>query len=101
VAHKPFETQADPAQTGPFKVPNFEFPRGITVERVGDRKGLLRSFDAISRSVDTSGQLDAADRYQQKAWDVLSSTAAREAFDRAIGLAEDPAVRQFLLEKRG
>jgi Protein of unknown function (DUF1501) len=81
VAHKPFETQADPAQTAPFKVPNFELPRGITVDRVGDRRGLLRSFDAIRRDVDTSGQLDAADRYQQKAWDVLSSVAAREAFD--------------------
>ena len=23
VAHKPFETQADPANSGPFKVPNF------------------------------------------------------------------------------
>jgi predicted RNA polymerase sigma factor len=26
---------------------------------------------------------------------------AADAFDRAIGLAEDPAVRQFLLQKRG
>jgi RNA polymerase sigma-70 factor (ECF subfamily) len=26
---------------------------------------------------------------------------AREAFDRAVALTEDPAVRQFLLEKRG
>jgi RNA polymerase sigma-70 factor (ECF subfamily) len=26
---------------------------------------------------------------------------ALDAFDRAIGLAEDPAVRQFLLERRG
>ncbi len=26
---------------------------------------------------------------------------ARDAFDRAIGLAEDPAVRQFLLQRRG
>jgi predicted RNA polymerase sigma factor len=26
---------------------------------------------------------------------------ARDAFDRAIGLTEDPAVRQFLLERRG
>jgi predicted RNA polymerase sigma factor len=26
---------------------------------------------------------------------------AAEAFDRAIGLAEDPAVREFLLERRG
>src|SRR6185503_14604810 len=47
VAHKPFETQADPAQTGPFKVPNFNLPSGITLERVGDRKGLIRSFDAV------------------------------------------------------
>jgi len=29
------------------------------------------------------------------------SREASEAFDRAIGLAEDPAVRQFLLQKRG
>ena len=82
VAHKPFETQADPANiSAPFKVPNFELPIGITVERVGDRKGLLRSFDAVRRDIDSSGQLDAVDRYQQKAWDVLSSAAAREAFD--------------------
>jgi RNA polymerase sigma-70 factor (ECF subfamily) len=26
---------------------------------------------------------------------------AAEAYDRAIGLAEDPAVREFLLQKRG
>jgi hypothetical protein len=81
VAHKPFETQADPAQTGPFKVPNFELPSGITLERVGDRKGLIRSFDAVRRDMDTSGEFDALDRYQQKAWDVLTSVAAREAFD--------------------
>jgi RNA polymerase sigma-70 factor (ECF subfamily) len=29
------------------------------------------------------------------------TTAAAEAFDRAIGLTEDPAVRQFLLQRRG
>jgi hypothetical protein len=81
VAHKPFETQADPAQPGPFRVPNFELPSGITVERVGDRKGLLHSFDAIRRDVDNTGQFEAVDRYQQKAWDVLSSAVAREAFD--------------------
>ena len=26
---------------------------------------------------------------------------AADAYDRAIGLAEDPAVREFLLQKRG
>jgi predicted RNA polymerase sigma factor len=29
------------------------------------------------------------------------TSEAEEAFDRAIGLAEDPAVRQFLLQRRG
>jgi len=32
----------------------------------------------------------------------LGRTAeASDAYDRAIGLAEDPAIRQFLLKKRG
>jgi RNA polymerase sigma-70 factor (ECF subfamily) len=26
---------------------------------------------------------------------------ASEAYDRAIGLAEDPVIREFLLQKRG
>ena len=32
---------------------------------------------------------------------VGKTSEARNAFDRAIGLAEDPAVRQFLLQRRG
>jgi hypothetical protein len=81
VAHKPFETQADPANAGPFRIPNFSFPEGITLEQVGERKNLLKSFDALRRDVDSTGQLDAVDRYQQKAWDMLTSPTAREAFD--------------------
>jgi hypothetical protein len=81
VAHKPFETGADPAQPGPFRVPNFSLPAGVTLEQVGDRRGLLRSFDTIRRDLDNSGQLGALDRYNQRAWDILTSTAARDAFD--------------------
>jgi Protein of unknown function (DUF1501) len=81
VSHKPFETQADPAQLGPFRLPNFALPEGVTLERVGHRKGLLKSFDVIRRDVDQSGQLEAADRYQQQAWEIVTSSAAREAFD--------------------
>jgi predicted RNA polymerase sigma factor len=29
------------------------------------------------------------------------TSEALDAFDRAVGLAEDPAVRQFLLQRRG
>jgi hypothetical protein len=81
VAHKPFETGADPAQPGPFKLPNFSLASGITIEQVGDRKSLLKDFDTLRRDVDNSGQLGAMDRFQAKAWDMLTSPAAREAFD--------------------
>lgn len=81
VAHKPFETGADPANPGPFQVPNFALPQGITLDRIGDRRQLLASFDQLRRDVDNSGQLDALDRFQQKAWDILTSPAARNAFD--------------------
>jgi hypothetical protein len=87
VAHKPFETQADPAVPGPFKLPNFSMPEGVTLERVGDRRGLLKDFDQLRRDVDGSGQLEALDRFQRKAWDILTSKAARDAFD----LDQEPA----------
>jgi uncharacterized protein (DUF1501 family) len=81
VANKPFETGADPAQPGPFRVPNFSMPEGVTVERVGERRQLLNSFDQLRREVDASGQMNALDRFNQKAWDILTSPAARDAFD--------------------
>ena len=81
VAHKPFETQADPANNAPFKLPNFSPPADVSVERVGDRKRLLREFDTLRRDLDTTGQFAAQDRFQERAWDILTSTAARDAFD--------------------
>jgi hypothetical protein len=91
VAHKPFETHADPANPSPFRLPNFELAGGISVNRLGDRRALLRDFDQMRRDLDASGQLDALDRFQQQAWSILTSPAAREAFD----LDREPApVRQ-------
>ena len=81
VAHKPFETIADPAQPGPFKVPNFTLASGLSNENVGDRKTLLKDFDKLRRDVEGSGQLDAMDRFQVKAWEMLTTPAARDAFD--------------------
>ena len=81
VAHKPFETLADPANPGPFRVPNFSLPQGVTLERLGDRRGLLASFDRLRREVDASGQMDALDRFGRQAWGILTSRAARDAFD--------------------
>jgi hypothetical protein len=79
--YKAFETQADPANPGPFRLPNFELPQGVNMERVGDRRELLAGFDKLRRDVDANGQLKALDRYGQQAWDILTSSAARDAFD--------------------
>src|SRR5437588_4921657 len=65
VAHKPFETQADPAQPGPFQVRNFALPAGVTMEQVGERRDLLSNFDNLQRELDGSGQFAAMDSYQQ------------------------------------
>src|SRR5579863_3294577 len=77
VAHKPFETQADPAALGPFKLPNFKLAEGVTYDQVEDRKTLLKRFDNMRREADKSGQVDAADKFQQKAWDIITSPKAR------------------------
>jgi hypothetical protein len=80
-AYKPFETQADPANPGPFSLPNFKLADGLTVDRLGDRRNLLDSFDRLRGQVDGSGQMESLDSFGQKAWEILSSTAAQKAFD--------------------
>ncbi len=81
VANKPFETGVDPAVPGPFRVPNFSLAEGLSYDRIGSRRDLLSSFDRLERQLDASGQMQAMDRFQQQAWNILSSPAARAAFD--------------------
>jgi hypothetical protein len=81
VSHKPFETQADPAQPGPFKLPNFSLADGLSVDRLGSRRDLLTDLDKLRAKVDASGRMQGADQFGQKAWEMLSSPAAQKAFD--------------------
>ncbi len=88
-AHKPLETIADPANRGPFKVGNFS----LLAEQSHflSRQKLLSKFDRLRSDWDNSGELAAADKFQQQAYGILSSDKAREAFDLD---AEPPAVRE-------
>jgi hypothetical protein len=81
VAHKPFETGADPAVAAPFRVPNFSPPEGVTLERFGDRRSLLGTFDKLRRDMDSTGEMEAIDQFNQQAWEIVTSPAARDAFD--------------------
>ena len=79
--YAPFETQADPAVEGPFNLPNFSLGDSLSLNRLDSRKGLLKSFDEIRREVDVSGSMEAADGFNQQAFDILTSPKARDAFD--------------------
>jgi hypothetical protein len=85
-------TWADPGQPGylglahaPFK-PNADGMasmslRGISLERLGDRTTLLKSFDGLRREMDASGALQGVDEHTRQALGILTSTKLAEALD--------------------
>jgi hypothetical protein len=60
-----------------------------TLERLDDRRKLLKSFDTLDRSLDRSGVASGLDSFDSQAFDLILSRA-REAFDVN---REDPRTR--------
>ena len=85
----PFETDGDP-NAAAFQVRNLVPPESLSLGRLGDRAGLRHALDGLRRRFDTGGTGLALDRFQTQALDLVSSPAARRAFD--IGL-EPAAIR--------
>ncbi len=64
---------------------------GVSLDRLGDRRALLSSFDRMRRDVvDNSEILQGADRFQQQAFSLLTSSRVAEALDLE---REDPRLR--------
>jgi len=61
--------------------------RGLSVDRLHDRKSLLRSFDDIRRDTDTNGALKGMDAFTEQAFGLLTSSRLAEALDTS---KEDP-----------
>jgi hypothetical protein len=59
----------------------FNLPQGLTLNRIQERRGLLREFDQLRSDLDQSGAMDAMDRYGQEAVEMVTGSRAREAFD--------------------
>lgn len=78
--HNPFETNGD-AKAKHFRVENLNMAGGLTVKRLEDRKSLREKFDNLRQDVDASGLIDAVDRFDQQAYEMVTSEAARKAFD--------------------
>jgi hypothetical protein len=82
---EPLVVAADPNQ------PGFRPPR-LTVEpgehsTFDERVNLLDQFDELGRDLDASGQAEALDSFRQEALSLLTSPAARRAFD----IEQEPA----------
>ncbi len=59
----------------------FQFSRGLSFERLNDRKQLLKDLDNLRRDIDQRGTIEATDAFQQQAVELLLGQRAREAFD--------------------
>jgi hypothetical protein len=89
VAYNPFTADGNVGADN-YKVPNLSLPAGLSQERFDNRRGLLAAFDNARRDVDASGLMDGLDRFAQDAYAMVTSPAAREAFDLR---KEDPRLR--------
>jgi hypothetical protein len=89
IEHDPFQTQGDP-NAAKFKVQNLNLPTKLTIDRLEDRRALQGHFDQLRRDADKSGMIDAMDRFDAQAFDMVAGTNARAAFDIS---SEDDALR--------
>ncbi|MEX2215254.1 MAG: DUF1501 domain-containing protein [Phycisphaeraceae bacterium] len=79
-AYGPFAVGSDPAN-GNFQVKDLVLPGGMTVERFEKRRNMLSTVDAHFKNLEKSDALDAMDTFYQRAYALISSQEAREAFD--------------------
>lgn len=59
----------------------FQLPGELTMDRLQNRRALMRELDGIRRSLDQHGSMDALDHYSQQAFDMVLGRKAQQAFD--------------------
>ena len=79
-AYNPFETISDP-NSGSFQVRNLGLASGLSLARLDDRRALLTSLDSHRRLTDLAGSAVAVDQFSRQAFDLVTASQAREAFD--------------------
>ncbi len=89
-AHRPFWPRG-------FGVENLELAQDLTLDRLEDRKGLLRALDRVRRNIDAAGDLGGHDAFTEQALNIISSTKVRNAFDISL---ESEATRRLYGDPR-
>ena len=60
---------------------NLSLARGVTLDRVGDRRALLGRLDAFRRDVDRSESCGALNDFERQAFEIITTPKARAAMD--------------------
>tara|TARA_R110002096_G_scaffold230531_8_gene420199 strand:- start:2671 stop:4005 length:1335 start_codon:yes stop_codon:yes gene_type:complete len=77
----PFSVGSDPASDKDFKVRDLTMPSGVDGTRFERRRSLLETVDSHFRGMEQADSIDAMDSYYQRAYSLIGSSDAREAFD--------------------
>lgn len=81
-----FSLNADPAN-GDYRVQDLSLPNGVDDARFARRRRLLDVVNEHFRNKEKSDSLDAVDTFYERAYSLISSEKAREAFD----ISKEPA----------
>ena len=74
VAHRPF------APDGPG-LQNLSLNANVSLDRLQDRRLLLREVDRVRRDVDRSGTMEGIDAFTAKAFEIITAPKTRDALD--------------------
>src|SRR5438034_4281585 len=88
-AFAPFSLGSDPA-AGNFTVQDLNLPGGVDEKRFGKRRDMLQAVNEYFASKEKADGLVAMDTFYQRAYSLISSQKAREAFNIN---AEPPKIR--------
>ena len=87
--YNPFTIEGNPGNAG-FRVRDVSLRGGVPLERVRRRQTLLHALDVFQREVEAS-EVKAMDSFQEKAYALVTSPRAKEAFDLS---REAPVLRE-------
>ncbi|HTU17825.1 MAG TPA: DUF1501 domain-containing protein [Gemmataceae bacterium] len=88
-AHDPLFINQDP-NSPDFRLPELSLPDNLSLERLGNRREMLRLIDRQTELLDFSAKARGIDAHYERAMTMLSSPAIKKAFDLS---AEPDGVR--------
>ncbi|MCH8042270.1 MAG: DUF1501 domain-containing protein [Planctomycetes bacterium] len=91
VEHDPLYVYGSADKPLEFSVPAFELQGDVSAERLATRRALLKTLDVAHRHFDEVAKVATFSRQQEKAFSLLGSSKAKDAFDLS---QEKPSLRE-------